>query len=411
MAILTDKEQTLVRTIGFAGMPAQRTSLTRIMSIDFDRHTLMQESFVSNIGVQFGITPLGLPGIGLALLLRCALTVLASGPLTDVCQVLQADEAMGVLLHNALTHHMVRILLQPSLSPADLDQSPGGRTSAFVLKTLPESRIMVGFGNNGFPRMEGTLSLRGAGDSQVTDTYINPDDLLMGLGSGTLYLYFQRHEEVELLLGLVIPEFGRSHFSTLHDPGDVLGIRGVRHDHTSTKGQDTHLLVTLETVVIAVVVGECRSNKLGRMIQPFVAFLGQAVLACLCILLDFGPQCFIGGSDLTGDVTSHLCWQFVSRTYLLIAIPLQSATITHLAMLKSVPTDSVQSVTIGQLGLSQLEELLRVGVQFEFGGDDLFHRTSLPESHTLVNKHISVKVCANSSPRREAGGLLGADVE
>src|SRR3989442_3257253 len=44
MAILTDKEQTLVRTIGFAGMPAQRTSLTRIMSIDFDRHTLMQES-------------------------------------------------------------------------------------------------------------------------------------------------------------------------------------------------------------------------------------------------------------------------------------------------------------------------------------------------------------------------------
>src|SRR3989440_3523734 len=177
------------------------------------------------------------------------------------------------------------------------------------------------------------------------------------------------------------------------------------------KGQETHLLVTLETVIIAVVVGECRSNKLGRIIQPLVAFLGQASLTCLCILLDFCPQCFIGGTDLTGDVTSHLCWQFVGSTYLIIAITLQSATITHLAMLVSVPTDRVQGISIGQLRLSQLDELRRRGMQFQFGSDDLFHRTRLPEFHPLVNRCISVKICANSSPRLEAGGLLGADVE
>ncbi|MFL5652937.1 MAG: hypothetical protein ACJ8CB_01975, partial [Ktedonobacteraceae bacterium] len=66
---------------------------------------------------------------------------------------------------------------------------------------------------------------------------------------------------------------------------------------------------------------------------------------------------------------------------------------------------------IGQLGLSQLEELLGVGMQFEFGSDDLFHRTSLPEFHAFVNRRVGVKVCAKESPRREAGGLLGADVE
>src|SRR5437016_3279795 len=131
MAILTNKEQTLVRTIGLAGMPAQRTSLTRIMSIDFDRHTFVQEGFVGNVALQLGETPTGLSRIRFPLLLTGALAVLASRPLTNICQVLQPDEALGVLLHNALAHHMVRILLQPSLSPAHPDQTAGAERVPF----------------------------------------------------------------------------------------------------------------------------------------------------------------------------------------------------------------------------------------------------------------------------------------
>ena len=80
-------------------------------------------------------------------------------------------------------------------------------------------------------------------------------------------------------------------------------------------------------------------------------------------------------------------------------------------MLVSVPTDRVQGISIGQLRLSQLDELFRVGMQFQFGSNDLFHRTRIPEFHSLVNRCISVKICANSSPRLEAGGLLGAEIE
>src|SRR5437764_14493701 len=109
MAILTNKEQTLVRTIDLAGMPAQRTSLTRIMSIDFDRHTLMQEGFVGNVALQFGETPTGLSCIGFPLLLTGTFDVLASGPLSNICHALQPDEAPRVLLHNALAHDMVGI--------------------------------------------------------------------------------------------------------------------------------------------------------------------------------------------------------------------------------------------------------------------------------------------------------------
>src|SRR5207237_10099248 len=105
----------------------------------------------------------------------------------------QTNEATLVLLHDAFTHHMVRILLQPSLSPANPHQTAGCRMSAFLQKTLPESRIVVGFGNNRFPRIKGAMSLRGTGNCQVTYTYLTPYNLLRRLRRRVGYLYFQRH--------------------------------------------------------------------------------------------------------------------------------------------------------------------------------------------------------------------------
>ncbi len=42
-------------------------------------------------------------------------------------------------------------------------------------------------------------------------------------------------------------------------------------------------------------------------------------------------------------------------------------------MFKSVATDEVERVTIGQLGLPERLVLLRGGKEFQFGGDDLLH--------------------------------------
>src|SRR5436305_12377564 len=124
--------------------------------------------------------------------------MLAAGALTDVGQILQPNEAMGVLLHSAVTHHMVGVLLQPPLSPANDRQSPGGAASAFVLKTVPESRRVVGFGNKGFTGMKCALSFRGTGDSQVTYAHVNPNHTGMGLRCGVGYVYFQGNQQVEL---------------------------------------------------------------------------------------------------------------------------------------------------------------------------------------------------------------------
>ena len=53
-----------------------------------------------------------------------------------------------MLLDNALTHDMIGVLLQPSLSSADRHKAARRGTSAFLLKTLSQSCVMVGFGND-----------------------------------------------------------------------------------------------------------------------------------------------------------------------------------------------------------------------------------------------------------------------
>src|SRR5438105_1146408 len=282
MTVLTDKDQALIRPIALAGIPTHGASLGGVVSIDFDRHAFVQEGFVSNVSVQFSVTPLGLPGIGFPLLLGRLFAVFAPDSVSDVCQVLQPDEAMGVLLHNALTHHMVGVLLQPSLSPAHPYQTAGCRARAFVQKTLPESCRVVGFGNKRLPRMKRALSFRGTRHCQIAYPYINTDNLLVSLRGGTLYLYLKCNQQVELLLGLVIPELGGSNLGTLLDKSDVFVITRVGEDNTPFQCKDTHTLFRLETVVMPQLIGERGRDILGWIIQPFVAFLGQASRSCLC---------------------------------------------------------------------------------------------------------------------------------
>src|SRR5437588_519251 len=330
MTVLTDKEQALIRPIALAGIPTHGASLGGVVSIDFDRHAFVQEGFVSNVSVQLGVTPLGLPGIGFPLLLGRLFAVFAPDSVSDVCQVLQPDEAMGVLLHNALTHHMVGVLLQPSLSPANAHQTAGSRTSAFLHQTLPESCIVVRSRNNGFTRMKRTLSLRGAGYGKVAYPYIDTDDLLVGFRCWVSYLNFKSHKQVELLPRLVVPELGGSNLGTLLNESNMLGIRGVANNDTPFQREDTHLLLSLEGIVLLVLVGQGRRRILGSLIKSFVAFLGQACFACFCTLLDLCPEGFIGGTDLTGNTTGHLRGEMKTGTYLIVGAILQLHLIAHL---------------------------------------------------------------------------------
>src|SRR5216684_2608099 len=105
MTILTEKEQTFAGPVGITGMTTHRAGFARIVGIHLDRHTLVQERFVSNHALKLGKAPFGVSGVGLALLDRHlfgAFAILLTTPLapfvcprafSNVCQILQADQA------------------------------------------------------------------------------------------------------------------------------------------------------------------------------------------------------------------------------------------------------------------------------------------------------------------------------
>src|SRR5215469_5136062 len=88
-----------------------------------------------------------------------ALVGTAFGAFADVCQVFQADDAVGVRLHNAATDQVIALSFQPSLSSTDDDQASGGGTSALLLQALSQSRIVVSCGSDLFAGIERGITL------------------------------------------------------------------------------------------------------------------------------------------------------------------------------------------------------------------------------------------------------------
>src|SRR6266581_8526561 len=135
MATLTDKQQSLARTILLAGVSTHGTRLRGIVSIDFDSHAVVQRGFIGDHGLQFSKRPLGMACIGFTLLFRRFLALLAFGALADICQVLQANKGMGMSIHDALTHDMIGVLLQPSHSSTKSHKATTPGTRTFFLTT------------------------------------------------------------------------------------------------------------------------------------------------------------------------------------------------------------------------------------------------------------------------------------
>src|SRR6266571_9089278 len=175
LTVLTDKQQAVMRSIPFVGVPTDGAGLTRIVGIHFDRHTLLQEGFISDHALQLGKGPLRMNGIGLSLLLARLLATTAFGPLSDICQVFQANQRMRIGADNLFTHDMIGVLLQPSLPSTNHHQTAGSGAGAFSLQTLSQTCVMIGLGDKRLAGMKRLLAPGGSGYCKIADTHIDPN--------------------------------------------------------------------------------------------------------------------------------------------------------------------------------------------------------------------------------------------
>src|SRR5258708_38726830 len=119
---------------------------------------------------------------------------------------------------------------------------------------------MVGCGANRFARIKSGLVCGGGRDSQIALPYVPTYDLGICCWCGVCSLHFQTHEEIELLVGLIVPEFGRTEMRCLLDQGHMLLIARVGHNETTGERQDAVLLLGLKAVVAVRVVGPSRGH-------------------------------------------------------------------------------------------------------------------------------------------------------
>src|SRR5207247_8518603 len=122
------------------------------------------------------------------------------------------------------------------------------------------------------------LPLGGRGNRQVADAHVHADDAGMRFWRRVRCLHFQGHEEIKPLLGLVVPQLGRSNASASLDTGYVSVGAGVGNNYAPLEGQDADSARFLEAVVLAVLVGQRGRDIGGSVVQRLVPFRSQACL-------------------------------------------------------------------------------------------------------------------------------------
>src|SRR5712692_3381084 len=161
---------------------------------------------------------------------------------------------------------MIGVQLEPSLSSAGGDQSPGRGASAFALQSFAQSGVVIRLCPYCFAGIELALIGHGGAHRQVALTHIHPDHGLLYFWLWIGKVEFQRHQEIVLLVGLVIPEFGHPKGCSMLNQGDMVMVSFIRYNDTPLQREDTHLLPLLERVVVSIVVGDRRRDVLRGLV-------------------------------------------------------------------------------------------------------------------------------------------------
>jgi hypothetical protein len=170
---LTDKEQSMSRTVLLAGKATLGTCLRCVVGVHFHRHGASQSGFVSNHALQLSERPRRGVLISAALLLAGSLAMCARRAFTDVGQVLKPNDAGWVRGDDARSYGVIGLQLQPSLSPAYHLEAAGCGSSAFVLQSLTQSCVVIGFGSHSLARMKRCSGARVRRHGKVTLSHID----------------------------------------------------------------------------------------------------------------------------------------------------------------------------------------------------------------------------------------------
>jgi hypothetical protein len=253
---LAAEQQPLLWAISFAGMAAARACLAGVVSVYLDAELAGQMCFVDEQALQFSEGPLGGMPVGSSLLLAGLLAFLALGSLTDMGQVFQTNKTARVGVQNMLADSMVGVQLQPSLSPADGDTSPGRRASAFALESLLEAGVVVCFGSHFLSAVKLRPIAQSSNGSQVALAYIDAENLALGSGQWVRRLDGQADQQIEALPGVVIPEFGPADDGPGLNQGNVLVVALIGDMKTALKCEQAHVVPGPERVVMPIDVCE-----------------------------------------------------------------------------------------------------------------------------------------------------------
>src|SRR5204863_6478862 len=107
-----------------------------------------------------------------------------------------------------------------------------GSASAFFLKALPQSRVMVRFGHAPLARMKGRLSAHGRRDGQIAHADIHAHNALVRGGLWLGGFDGEGEQQVKLFLSLIIPQFGCSNLGPLLESRDMLRVSTVGNNDT-----------------------------------------------------------------------------------------------------------------------------------------------------------------------------------
>ncbi len=122
MTLLTDEQETFVWAVFIAGMPTHRASFARVVGIHLNRQTSGKLGFIGDHALQFSKRPLGISSVRFPLLLA---PFLAFSSISDVCQMLQADQMARVLCDDAFGDTMIGVLRSP-VSLVQISPQGGG---------------------------------------------------------------------------------------------------------------------------------------------------------------------------------------------------------------------------------------------------------------------------------------------